>query len=415
MDGEWQPDAIVRAKLNQLKKDFFDYIEKNSDKIDSNVPVFYGHVIATLEKNLPDASDDLYDRFIDSITIRVLDASAMSGDISYVEKLFDYAERNKRRKTGRALYDILLGMKMINTGNYAEAIEQLKKYRNVDVLICPALAYCYFIRSPPQGGATDAVELIKSPAPKELAAREQMIELVRINPPVNRLREMGIGDDPGINKIFWFMLKQAIAWFPEDREFLRIGIEKASKDARKDIKEELLGIAIERFFDDMYFLRELYRLKLESRDAGGAAGVVRQMTQQYPEELEPVYYGLMLAIISTHVEVYHKFRKLALSKNIPQRALVLLDFGFEMMSGKQYEAHACLDEIKVTFAPHHYFVTLLEYVARDSLSDDEKKVKQAKKAMINAIDQYCLKILKIKYIAKSTSVPELSQYREKIS
>ena len=43
-----------------------------------------------------------------------------------------------------------------------------------------------------------------------------MIELIRLNPPVNRLREMGIGDDPGINKIFWFMLKQAIEWFPEE-------------------------------------------------------------------------------------------------------------------------------------------------------------------------------------------------------
>ena len=54
MDEECQPDAIVRVKLNQMKKDFFDYIEKNSEKIDSNVPVFYGHVVTTLEKSLPE-------------------------------------------------------------------------------------------------------------------------------------------------------------------------------------------------------------------------------------------------------------------------------------------------------------------------------------------------------------------------
>jgi hypothetical protein len=396
MDEEWQPDAIVRVKLNQLKKDFFDYIEKNSDKIDSNIPVFFGSVLATLEKALPNVSDDLYDRFIDSITIRVLDASTMSDDLLYVEKLFDYAERNKRKKTGKALYDIVLGMKMVNTGKYAEAIEQLKKYRNVDALICPAVAYCYFIRSSPPGGTTDPEELVRGPTPKALAAREQMIELVRLNPPVNRLKEMGIGDDPGINKIFWFMLKQAIEWFPDEREFLRIGIEKASKDGRRDIREELLAIATERFYDDMVFLRESYKMKLESRDAGGVAGVVKQMTQQYPEELEPVYYGLKLAIITSREEIYHKFRKLALSKNIPQRALVLLDFGFEMMSGKQYEAHACLEEIKITFGPQHYYVTLLEYVAHDFLSNDEKKVKQAKKAMLDSIDQYCTRMLKIK-------------------
>jgi hypothetical protein len=67
-----------------------------------------------------------------------------------------------------------------------------------------------------------------------------------------------------------------------------------------------------------------------------------------------------------------------------------------MMSGKPYEAHACLEEIKVTFGPHHFYVTLLEYVAHDFLSDDEKKVKQAKKALLDSIDQYCFKLLKIK-------------------
>jgi len=53
---------------------------------------------------------------------------------------------------------------------------------------------------------------------------------------------------------------------------------------------------------------------------------------------------------------------------------------------QHYEAHACLDEIKITFGSHHYYVTLLEYVAHDFLSDDEKKVKQAKKAIIDSID-----------------------------
>ena len=146
----------------------------------------------------------------------------------------------------------------------------------------------------------------------------------------------------------------------------------------------------------MYFLRELYKLKLEQRDAGGVAGVVKQMTQQYPEDLEPLYYGMKLSVITSRVETYYRFRKLALIKNMPQNALVLLDFAFELMIGKQYEAMACLDEIKVKFGPQHYYVTLLEYVAHDFLSEDEKKVKQAKKAMIDSIDQYCMKLLKIK-------------------
>jgi hypothetical protein len=396
MVDEWQPDAIIRLKLDQIKHDFFDYIDKNIDKIDENIPVFYGHVIATLEKNLPEISDELHDQFIDHITVRVLNTSKRSGDLAFIEKLFDYAERNKHTKKGRAIYDIMLGIKMVDLGKYPEAIEMLKKYRTADVLILPALAYCYLVPALKTGENISSEELIRGPTPAALAAREQMIELVRLKPPVNRLKEMGIGDDPGINKIFWFMLKQAIEWFPSEREFLRIGIEKATKDGLKDIREELLSTAIERFFDDMYFLRESYKLKLESRDAGGVAGIVRQMTQQYPDELEPVYYGLKLAIITNREDVYHKFRKLALSKNIPKNALLLLDFVFELVNGKQHEALACLDEIRMKFGTQHYYVTLLEYVAHDFLSDDEKKVKQAKKAIIDSIDQYCMKLLKIK-------------------
>jgi len=396
MVDEWQPDAIIRLKLDQIKHDFFDYIDKNIDKIDENIPVFYGHVIATLEKNLPEISDELHDQFIDHITVRVLNTSKRSGDLAFIEKLFDYAERNKHTKKGRAIYDIMLGIKMVDLGKYPEAIEMLKKYRTADVLILPALAYCYLVPALKTGENISSEELIRGPTPAALAAREQMIELVRLKPPVNRLKEMGIGDDPGINKIFWFMLKQAIEWFPSERVFLRIGIEKATKDGRKEIREELLSTAIERFFDDMYFLRESYKLKLESRDAGGVAGIVRQMTQQYPDELEPVYYGLKLAIITNREDVYHKFRKLALSKNIPKNALLLLDFVFELVNGKQHEALACLDEIRMKFGTQHYYVTLLEYVAHDFLSEDEKKVKQAKKAIIDSIDQYCMKLLKIR-------------------
>jgi len=396
MIEEWQPDAIIRLKLDQIKHDFFDYIDKNIDKIDANIPVFYGHVIATLEKNLPEISDDLHDQFIDHITVRVLNTSKRSDDLAFIEKLFDYAERNKHNKKGRALYDIMLGMKMVELGKYPEAMEMLKKYRTADVLILPAIAYCYLVPALKTGENISSEELIRGPTPAALAAREQMIELIRLKPPVNRLKEMGIGDDPGINKIFWFMLKQAIEWFPSEREFLRIGIEKATKDGLKDIREELLSTAIERFFDDMYFLRESYKLKLESRDAGGVAGIVRQMTQQYPDELEPVYYGLKLAIITNREDVYHKFRKLAVSKNIPKNALLLLDFVFELVNGKQHEALACLDEIRMKFGTQHYYVTLLEYVAHDFLSEDEKKVKQAKKAIIDSIDQYCMKLLKIK-------------------
>jgi hypothetical protein len=394
MGEEWQPEAVLRVKLDQLKKEFLDYIDKNIDKIDANTPVFYGHVISSIEKAVPDISDDLYDRFIDTITLAVLEKSNKSDDIAVVEKLFDYAIRNKRRKKGRAIYDIRLGMRLVNGGKYAEAIERLKKCRPIDAIICPAIAYCYFVLSTQQSGI-DEEDTRHRPNDMSLAAREQMIELIRIKPPVNRLKDMGIADDPGITKIFWFMINQAIAWFPSEREFIRIGLEKASRDHNLEVKEDLLKIAIERFYNDMVFLRELYKVKLEKRDAGGVAGVVKQMTQQYPDDLEPIYYGMQLSIVTARVETYYYFRKMAIQKNIPAQVPLVLDFAFEIMAGKHFEAHACLDEIKVKFGPQHYFVTLLEYVTTDFFSEDGKKIKRAKKVLVDAIDQYCQRVLKI--------------------
>jgi len=395
MAEEWRPDAVLKAKTSQVKLEFFDYIEKNIDRIDANIPVFFGQVAATLDSSLPGIPDDLHDQFINSVTMKVLESSKKSGDIAAVEKLFDYAIRNMRGRKGRAVYDIILGLRLVSDGRFADAIEHLRRYRNVDAILCPEIAYCYYMLSTQQPGS----EGMPSPArPRDLAlaAREQMMELVTLKPPVNRLKSYDVAEDAGITKIFWFMLKHAIDWFPSEREFLRIGLEKATKDRNADIREELLTIAIERFCNDIHFFREMYFLKLELRDAGGLAGVVKQMTQQFPDDIEPVYYGLRLAVMASRGETYSRFRKLAVSRNFPPNVLLLSDFAFELMSGRQYEARACLDEIKQKFGPHHFYVMMLDYVVSDFFSDDQKKVKKAKKVLIDSLDQYCMKILKIK-------------------
>jgi len=394
MQEDWQPEAMFKVKILQLQREFFDYIEKNIDKIEANIPVFYGHVAATLDKTFPSIPEEDRNRFIDAVTGRVLELSQKSNEIPFVEKLFDYAMRNKKNQKSRAIYDIMLGFLMINNGRFTEAAETLKGYKNTDALICPAIAYCYYILSAQQ---MQSGQDVNSARPNEmmLAAREQMIELVRLNPPVNRLRENGLNEDPRIAKIFWFMINRAAEWFPNDSAFLRIGIEKATYDGNLDAKEELLNIAIEKFFNDRFFLREMYRLKYERRDAGGIAGVVKQMTQQYPDEIEPVYYGLRLSIISARPKTYEKFRRLALAKEMPQTSLLLLDLAFEVMAGQQTGATACLEEIRHKMGPRHFYVLLLEYALSDAFSDDEKRVKRAKKALIDSVDQYCMKVLKI--------------------
>ncbi len=374
MAEEWRPDAVLKAKTSQVKLEFFDYIEKNIDRIDANIPVFFGQVAATLDSSLPGIPDEMHDQFINSVTMKVLESSKKSGDIAAVEKLFDYAIRNMRGRKGRAVYDIILGLRLVTDGRFADAIEHLRKYRNVDAILCPAIAYCYYMLSTQQPGS-EGTPPPALPRDLALAAREQMMELVTLKPPVNRLKSYDVAEDAGITKIFWFM---------------------ATKDRNADIREELLTIAIERFCNDMHFLREMYFLKLEQRDAGGLAGVVKQMTQQFPDDIEPVYYGLRLAVMASRGETYSRFRKLAVSRNFPPNVLLLSDFAFELMSGRQYEARACLDEIKQKFGPHHFYVMMLDYVVSDFFSDDQKKVKKAKKVLIDSLDQYCMKILKIK-------------------
>ena len=47
-------DAIIYDKLNLLKKDFYGYIERNTVKVDANLPVFFGYVISALENSFPE-------------------------------------------------------------------------------------------------------------------------------------------------------------------------------------------------------------------------------------------------------------------------------------------------------------------------------------------------------------------------
>jgi len=56
MRGEKLSDAIDYDKLNLLQKDFSGYIARNTEKVDANLPVFYGHVISALENSFPDIS-----------------------------------------------------------------------------------------------------------------------------------------------------------------------------------------------------------------------------------------------------------------------------------------------------------------------------------------------------------------------
>ena len=394
MSEEWQPDAMVDIRLERSKRDLFEYIDKNHEKIDQNIAVFYGHVLTILENQFPGIGEGTHDRFIDEITVHLLEVSTRGSEIEYIEKLFNHATRMKRHRGGRMIFDIILGIRLIDSGKYTEAIAILEKFRTVDAIICTAIAYCYHILST-ERHPTEVPLLPGQPRDMALRAREQLIELVRLHPPVNRLRFPQVIQDLRINKIFWFMMRLAIELFPDEAEYLRIGLEKAKKDGNRDMRGELLKIASERFFNDIGFLRDLYHFRIENRDASGAAAVVKQMMQQFPEEVEPIYYGLLLAIVSAQATAYQRFRKLAAAKQVPVHILLLLDFTFEALTGGKVEAFACLDDIKKRLSGKNHYIMLIEYVALDIFSEDEKRAKNAKKILIDSIDQYCMKTFRI--------------------
>jgi hypothetical protein len=395
MGEEWQPEFTLETKVDQVEQDLVTYIEKNSDKIDSNIPIFFGHVLSIIDNSLPGIDDKTHDRIIDDITLRVLEKSDRSNDVDYIGKLFSHAQRLKRRPGGRMIFDIILGFKLIEIGKYHDAIEQLKKFRRVDAIIYTAIAYCYYIL------ATETVYGDKSgnvgkTSQMALNAREQLIELVRVRPPVNRLKFPQVVKELRINKIFWFMMKLGIEWFPDEPEFLKIGIEKAKLDENQVMRGELLAIAAERYYNDMVFLRELYSYKIEERDAAGAASVVKQMIQHYPQELEPVYYGLQLSIISQQSTAFARFRKLAISNKMPVNILLLLDFTYQLVMGGKTEAFASLDRIKTRLTMKNHYLTLIEYLTDDVFSDDQARAKKARSVLMDSLDQYCLKLVMMK-------------------
>ncbi len=356
MAEEWTPDALIDQKLGQTKKEMMEYIEKNSENIDSNIPIFYGHVISILEKNFPHLPDQAYDRFIDDLTIKVLEESKRSTDVDYIERLFRHASRVKRKQTGRAIFDIVLGFKLIDIGKYHDAIEILKKYRTVDAIVCTAIAYAYYVLSSSELLPGEKQEK-NTPSTMALNSREQMIELARLRPPVNRLRFPMVVQELRVNKVFWFMIRTATEWFPQEPEFIKIGLEKAKKDGNREMRGELLKIAAERYYNDMFFLRDLYHFKLESRDAGGATAVVRQMMQ--------------------HI-------------------VLLMDFAYMVVTGRKSDAEAVLEDSKRKLPALAYYLETLGYMISDIFSEDEKRSKNARKVFLDSIDQYCLRLIKMK-------------------
>lgn len=355
---------------------------------------FYGYVISALENSFPNLSDDAHDEFVDNITFKLLDTGGNVNDFDFIKRVILNAIRFKKRKNAEMGINIVVGLKLLKTSDFAHALDFLKKYATLDTKIGTAVAYCYYSLSLREFKKDDEAIRNHRPGEMELLARELILNLARLKSPVNQLHQLELDDPSFLEKIFWQMIFTGLEWFPSEKWFVEIGLKNAAITNDPVMRKRLLDIGSEHFYTDITFLREMYYYKLENRDAEGAAGIVNQLIKQYPDELEPVYLGLKLSLLTTKKITYHSFRKLALSKGMPAQIIELFDFSFELLNREPKEAFNRLGDFEKEFPKMQYFAVALRYIAADFSSPDEVRVKRAKKALLDAIEQYCTEELR---------------------
>jgi hypothetical protein len=403
MQEEKLPGLTLDERLGKVRKEFLVYIDKNIAEISATLPVFFAHILTMLSDSFPGLKDEAHDEFIDSVTYRILTASHGGKDIQFVEKVCANAIRSKKGQRAKQGTNIIAGIELLKSEDYAHAIRYLKEYSHLDATIGAAVAYCYYMLSMRElASLKEKVirvdEKAQRPNEHELLAREEMLRLANSRPPINAVKELRIreeGDEPLLNRAFWLMISCSLEWFPNEKGFLFVGLEKAKRDKNRDMRNELLKIATERFFDDMYFLKEMYHFKLETGDGDGATGVVRQMIQQFPDGVEPLYFGLMISLLSMKKTTYDGFRKLLLMKGIPEHIPGIMDVAYRVMENDPRQALAILRELRGKFPRFDFFFVSLEYVLADTSSQDQKRNKRARKLLLDSIDRFCLNELGI--------------------
>lgn len=401
MRGEQLSDAIVYDKLHVLKKDFNGYIERNSVKVDANLPVFFGYVVSALESSFPSLGDEVYDEFIDGITFKVLDASSNIADFDFIRRVKTNALRFKKMKNAEKGINIVIGLRLVKAGDCAHALDFLKPYAGLDVKLGMVVANCYYTLSLREFRKDEETPKNLRPGEMELFAREMLLKLAKSKPPLNALKQLEIEDPSFLEKIFWQMVFIGLEWFPDEIWFIEAGLKNAVDTNDAAMRKRILEIGTERFYTNINILREMFYYYLENRDPASAAGVVNQLIKQYPHDLEPIYLGLKLSLLTSKKMTYHGFRKLAVTNGMPPQIVDLFDFTFDLTNHEPKEAMVRITDFENDFPQYLFYAITLRYIATDLVSTDEVRAKKARKAIFDSLDNFCLLELLNKKSAKS--------------
>lgn len=403
MQAENEELVTPRDRLGELKREFFKYIDNNYEKVVSNIPIFYGYLVSSLDQCSNEIGDREYDSFIEEVTIKLLDTAYKNKELPIVEKICQHAIKSKKDPSAGTGIHLIAGMVLLNSGDFRGANQYFSPYADKDGIVGALVAYCYYMLSLREI-AEKQVTPGARPGEMELLAREQMLKIARRSLPVGRLPQLQLTDQQMVNRAFWLMISCALDWFPSERRFLYIGIEKAKRDGNREMLNELLKIAVERFFDDMHFLRESFFLRIKEQDGVGAAGVVRQMMQQHPDDLEPIYYGLLLSVLTGKQPGFNTFRKRAVQNNMPDDVVQLMDLAFAVARRDRDEIENALKTASGGSSDLEPYLMLIEHLIQDIFSTDDIRRRKTRKVLLDSIDRYCIKRIQAIKSAKTINI-----------
>lgn len=382
------PEVVVSNRLDKAKAEIFSYIESNAEAIDENFPVFFGNVVMLLDRAGVPIADASYDEFIDAIVYRVFEASKRAEDLKFLNRACEIACGMKRKKERKAGVHLAAAVKLMKMGMPLAATLFLQPYRKHDAAVGCWYAYCYYVlykegSTEPGYSAAERWNYLK-------AARQYMEELGQLRPGMQRLVRGELEQDRWLAEPFWVMIFLATEWIPENRWFLETGIIQSKKEKNDAALVKMLQIGLIRFPDEIFFYREAYHLKFEQGDLADAMGLIRDLVQRFPDDLEPVYYGLRTTLYLPGEE-FNTFRKAAERLKMPGHVLCLLDYAYAFLRGRRGQATLCLDEFQRKYPSLNYYSDMLRFVTAD-IPPTEKGVNAA---VFTSVDHFCKRMLKI--------------------
>ncbi len=381
------PEVVIANHLDRSKAEIFSFIESNVEAIDENFPSFFGNVVTILDRAGVPIPDAAHDEFIDAIVFRVFTVSKRAGEIKFLNRACEIACGMKRKKERKAGVHLAAAVKLMKLGMPLAAAAYLQPYRKHDTTVGCWYAYCYYVlykegSAEPGYSAAERWNYLK-------LARQYMEELGQLRPGLQRLVRGELEQDPWLAEPFWVMIFLATEWIPDNRWFLEIGLARAKQEHNDVALVKMLQIGLIRFTDDMLFYREAYHLKFEQGDLGDALGLIRDMLQRFPDDPEPVYYGLRTALYLPREGEFNEFRKLAEEKKLPGHVLCLIDYTYAFLRGKRVQAGLCLDEFRRKYPSLNYYSDMLGFVTAAGAHDG------ANTAVFTSVDHFCKKMLKI--------------------